>query len=362
MDSTAKQVFFELLRMGLWKTQSEIIFPSLNDEQWNQIYIWARQHTVEGLLFDSFNLLPEHNLPSQKIRLKWTIRLDQIERYNRRMNTLIAAQYKLFNTEQLNPILLKGQGVAACYKSPLLRVCGDIDWYFDQEKYDSATALLTQKKIAHTHTAGFSLEYGSNGIQVEHHRRLFDLHSPLKQAFLKNLERKYRLNQQNCTIDDTDVTLLAPELQILQVNSHILKHLLSFGIGLRQCCDAAVLYHFYANKIDKKALEGIYRRLGILSWIHLLHQVLVEQLGLPVECLPFPYPRETKSQWMLEDIWQSGNFGFHDSQYGEDFTSSNQRNNTSGRIWASAKRYFKYAPQEAIFFPITHLYSKLKIK
>src|SRR5690606_40022739 len=64
--------------------------------------------------------------------------------------------------------------------------------------------------------------------------RLFDIRSLFKISYLKKLEDAYRTQQQTVLIGDQAITLLAPELQILQVNIHILKHLLSFGIGLRQ--------------------------------------------------------------------------------------------------------------------------------
>jgi hypothetical protein len=317
---------------------------------------------VEGILFESLTFLSEEVLPPSDMRLKWAIRVDQMERYNKRMNNLIAMQYQSFTAVHLKPILLKGQGVANCYPNPLRRVCGDIDWYFDEKGYDTAIATLKQKKINFNHTAGFSLEYQWSGIPIEHHRRLFDSHNPFNSSYLKSLELQYREKQQVCIFNDQAVKILAPELQILQVNIHILKHLLSFGLGMRQICDAAILYDTYADKLDKKALESMYRRLGILPWIHLLHQILVEQFGLAMDRLPFPYPISTRSNWMLANIWESGNFGFHDTKQGKSFAKSNERTNSSKKIWSNAKRYFKYAPQEVFFFPLVHVYSKYIIK
>jgi hypothetical protein len=43
---------------------------------------------------------------------------------------------------------------------------------------------------------------------------------------------------------------------MLQVNAHILKHLLSFGIGIRQLCDAARLYKTYHNQVDGNVLKA----------------------------------------------------------------------------------------------------------
>jgi hypothetical protein len=37
MDRKVKEVFFELLRIGLWNKKSETNFPKLSIEQWNKI-------------------------------------------------------------------------------------------------------------------------------------------------------------------------------------------------------------------------------------------------------------------------------------------------------------------------------------
>ena len=122
MEKTAKNVFFELLRIGLWNKKPDTDLPKLNTAQWEKIYTWAQQQTVEGILFESFALLSENNLPPREIRIKWAVRVDQIERYNKQMNKLISSQYQNFISLHLKPILLKGQGVANCYQNPLRRV------------------------------------------------------------------------------------------------------------------------------------------------------------------------------------------------------------------------------------------------
>jgi hypothetical protein len=58
--------------------------------------------------------------------------------------------------------------------------------------------------------------------------------------------------------------------------------------------------------------ESIYTKLKIIKWINLLHVVLVKYTGLPEEYLPFPTEINKSADWMMEEIWKSGNFGFHD--------------------------------------------------
>ncbi|MEN5380494.1 nucleotidyltransferase family protein [Sphingobacterium kitahiroshimense] len=359
MDIRLRDVFFQLLRIGLWGKESLILTQPLSNEDWLQLRSYSIHHTVEGLIFDSFKYLEEDQLPPLDLRLKWTVRVDKIERHNIQMNKVIAAQYTTFTEMGLQPILQKGRGIAACYEVPLHRVSGDVDWYFEDSGYAEARKILKDKNIPFKDTAGFSLEYDWKEIHIEHHKNLFDIRSPFKKQFLRQLQEKHKNNQVELIINDVPVKLLAPELQLLQVNAHILKHLITFGIGLRQICDSARLYSSVADQIDAEALKNIYSKAGILEWAHLLHIVLEKHLGLPKERLPFPYPEEWNADWMMDEIWYSGNFGQFDKRFeGGKITVISVHPKGASRMWLNFKRYLRYAPQEVLFFPFVYSYSK----
>ncbi len=360
MNDQLRNVFFQLLRIGLWGEGQLTSTQPISAEDWNMIRKYAINHTVEGIIYDSFAFLEEQQLPPQALRLKWAVRMDQIERHNERMNQVIAEQFIAFSALGLRPILLKGQGISSCYRIPLHRTCGDIDWYFDNDGYAQARGYLKKNQIKFRDTAGFSLDYEWKNTWIEHHKKLFDIRSPFKIKYLSKLKEDFRKQEQMLTIENSSIRLLAPELQLLQVNGHILKHLISFGIGLRQLCDSARLYHSVCDKIDKELLKQIYRKSGILKWIHLLHKVLVEYFGLTKEAIPFPYPGSLNAEWMLDEIWYSGNFGFYDERFedGKIINAISSLPEGPKRLWKNFNRYLRYAPQEVFFFTIVHSYSR----
>ncbi|WP_447770443.1 nucleotidyltransferase family protein [Sphingobacterium faecium] len=359
MENQIREVFFQLLRIGLWGKGNLSFDRLLTDEEWTQIYKNALNRTVEGIIYASFDHLEHKQLPPQYLRLKWAVRIDQIERINTKMNKVIIAQYGLFTKNKIQPILQKGQGVAQNYNIPLHRVSGDVDWCFQDDDYAAARDLLKKKNIKFQDTAGFSLDYDLHGIHIEHHKNLFDIRNPFKSKYLKRLEIEYRYKHQEVLINDVKIKLLAPELQILQVNAHILKHLITFGIGLRQFCDSARLYHETSTQIDSVALKKIYKELGILKWIHALHLILVKYLNLPLTSLPFPYPEDLEIDWMIDEVWYSGNFGYTDERFEKGKKSIISMHPDGGkRLWSNFKRYFKYAPTEVLYYPIIEAYSK----
>lgn len=363
MNNQLRDIFFQLLRIGLWGEGKLTLIKPLTIDDWTLIRKCAINHTVDAIIYDSFPHLEEWQLPPQSLLLKWSVRVDQIERHNEKMNKVVAQQFELFKSEGVQPILQKGQGIAACYRIPSHRISGDIDWWFYRDGYKIARNILKKREINFWDTDGFSLNYKWDNIHIEHHGELFDIFSPFRKRFLKRIERKYEAQGQTLEINNTKINLLATELQILQVNAHILKHLLSFGIGLRQLCDSARLYYSTYQQFDSTSLYKIYKDAGILKWVHVLHKVLVDYIGLPEERLPFHYPDKLDYQWMLDEIWFSGDFGFFDERFqNEKVSRLSQRPEGAWRVWLNFKRYIKYAPEEALFYPLVHIYSKFSGK
>lgn len=359
MNKQLKDIFFQLLRIGLWGEGKLTLIKPLSIEDWISIQKYACNHTVEGVIYDSFPFLTEDQLPPASLRLKWAVRVDQIERHNAKMNAVIAEQFSLFTQNGIRPILQKGQGVASYYRIPTHRISGDIDWCFEEDGYEKARNFLKEKDVKFRDTAGFSLDYDFKGIHIEHHKRTFDFLNPFIKIYLNKLLINFKDCQKLVNTQDFTVKLLAYELQILQVNIHILKHSITYGIGLRQFCDSARLYYTVSSQIDAKELYQIYKTTGILKWIHLLHRLLVDYIGLPKTSLPFEYPNDTDIDWMINEVWYSGNFGYDDERFNNSQKSTLfHRPDSAKRLWQNFKRYFKYAPRETISLPIVYTYSK----
>ncbi|MBE8712347.1 nucleotidyltransferase family protein [Sphingobacterium hungaricum] len=361
MANVVRDVFFSLLQSGLWNRAIELSgsFP-LNNEQWREVFIMSSNHTVEAIVFDGLNQLPVEYFPPKNLLLEWTVKVDRIERRNLWMNKIISQQAKFFKNLTIQPLLLKGQGIASTYINPLHRVCGDIDWYLQNKKdYDAVNRKLSNLGVEITFTAGFSCSYSWNQCEVEHHKKIFDIHNPFSYGFLRKIEKEEFNKKQELTIEGETVFLPSPLLTFVQINAHILKHLLSFGIGMRQLCDSARICYVYKDLFDGGKLKAVYKRLGILKWIELLHVLLVKFIGLPKEYLPFPMQEDKNADWMMEEILTAGNFGFYDSRVNlEKERADNVRVDSVSRLKSNFLKYIPYAPMEAIFFPVTQFYSK----
>lgn len=364
-EDKIRDAFFTLLRAGLWRKSPDYSCFPLQEKSWNLLYLQARKQTVEGVIYDGVLLLPEQFFPSRTLLLKWTAEVDALERRNKRMNRTVRELNRWFGENGVEAWLLKGQGVACCYEQSLHRSCGDIDWYFPRSgDCDKVRRLLEEKGIRVEEQAGFSLSYSWDGFLVEHHSRLLDIHNPFAGRYLKKVIEEESTRPVIWEEEGTKIFLPSPLLQHLLVNTHILKHMLAFGIGFRQLCDSARICYRHHEMREGIRLEKVYREIGIYRWMQSLNQLLYHEMGLPGTCLPFPLSVSGDGRWMMEEIWQGGNFGFFDPRFGSNKGSEPwKKRNHVWRQWLHRTRlHFRYAPWETCWFPVMQFYSRICMK
>ena len=318
------QVFFALLRSGLWErplVASELTAAAALDETgWAAIFQCAREQTVPGLLYRAITHLPsDFKLPDGYV-LELMAFAGGLTRENQ-AKTLVTKQ--LFDecaSAGLHPVVMKGQSVAAYYAHPELRTSGDIDLYFPKEEYGKALELLGGEVAPDgTH------HIRRSEIDIDIHDRYFDLH---------------------CS-DSKLPAVGTPEATILLLSSHILKHVIGPGVGLRQCCDLAVAWHALASSIDVAHMHEIFRRTGTYRWNRLLFSFLADHLDLPNTLFP---DEQVSSEKLLRIILEGGNFGHHAKARTNALQASDLRRkrNTLSRFLHRLPFSLRHAPWETV--------------
>ena len=273
MDRTL-QALFALLQAGLWGRYDDAaasVFP-LSAEEWEHVFILARQQTVTGIAFRGLDFLPEESAPPMVVAAKWMAHADRIEQSNRIMNGTVAKLYGHFASAGVEAVLQKGQGVAAMYPEPLLRECGDIDLYFPG--HDGVSDPLAGIPGAvRRRQPDNSWSYLVGGIVVEHHADLVDIQCSRAKRYVKRLIEEKGF-EKVVTGDGVEVMVPAPEVNLLLLSSHILKHAFGVGIGLRQFCDYAVARRYYEGRVNVEEMREIWRMAGMEKWEWLLEEFI----------------------------------------------------------------------------------------
>ena len=300
-----RDAFLTLLRAGLWEDQAQDTASCLQDqcfplsaEEWSDVLLMARSQTVIGLVFSGISRLPDELMPQPEQLALWAAETDGLERRNRGMNAVLTEFAGKFIGAGLHPVLQKGQGVARLYAQPLLRRSGDIDLFFPEPGENAkALELIRKEGIQINAAADGSHCYRYRNVIVEHHPDLLDICRPAAKRKIGEEIRRFGYVGSGIV---PGLRVPHPALNLLLLSTHILKHAMGKGIGLRQLCDYARACFVYSggNSGHKDGCSGmpeatqdlwpemarIYREAGVTEWTNLLHSFVTEYLGLPPEC------------------------------------------------------------------------------
>lgn len=352
-------ILCDAIQAALWgKIPNVSLYNDLSDQDWYKLYEHAQRQTVDALVYDGLQRVPTAIAIPKMLIMKWSVRVQQIEERNKAMNSIMEEQVNVFRKHGIAPILQKGQGIAQFYPIPNHRNSGDIDWYFETEEAYNKACMIGKEMGRDFSSSAMDAFFRWRGLETELHQRLIESRNPLQWNYIQGLGNKYAASSSSLLIGQTAVKLPAPLLNLLLVNVHILKHQITYGIGLRQFCDAAILYHTLAGQYDQQELKSVYKRLGILAWADVFHQFLVDYIGLAEDKLPYPLKKKVNAEWMLHDVLDGGNFGFHNGQHPDHLATSGRVN----RVQRLGNSFFKYvllAPAETLVFPLFQSWNKL---
>lgn len=324
-----------MLRAGLWNLPPEgSCFEHLTDDDWAEIIDQARAHSVQALIADGLGLVPESSRPSLQKTAALALATEAVEQGNCKVEAVLKQMAAFWAKQGVTAVLLKGQGLAGMYAIPKHRTPGDIDWYFPgEENYSKALSLVRSKGFDPKEDSDGDCHYGVGGVLVEHHKRWCNLSSPFKQRSVAIIEKQYGYSQ------GQDYTIPAPLTNLVQLNVHILKHMLVLGVGWRQFCDLAIATGHYSGRYSTEDYRNAIESLGLMRWTRLLYGVLAKFLGVDPASLPVEPVTGKDVDRLAELIMRCGNFG---RASGKGMLAS---------YMASASLLFRYAPGEVLWRP-----------
>ncbi|MEA5127405.1 MAG: nucleotidyltransferase family protein [Proteiniphilum sp.] len=319
MNRTEQQ-FFALLQSGLWeKPVDQSLFSG--DPDWSTILKMAHMQTVSGIIFDGISYLQADLQPPAAIMRQLYQTVIRIEKSHALFNERLTRLIPLLQSENIHPILLKGQGVAQNYPNPMHRQCGDIDLYIGKKDYRRACELAVEKGIVSNDTLEshkhFYFEW--DGVAIEFHRIVEKFPDPFKNKIFQQWTQ-YHLQREKLQVwnlNDIDVLLPPPNFNALYIFNHAFLHFIADGIGCRQLNDWVMYLYRFHDQIDRQELMKDLKAFGLLRTWQIFGCIAVHQLGLSEEKFPFYTDkfRDISQTVILKDILLSGNFGRYDQKW-----------------------------------------------
>ena len=310
-----EDALFTLLRLGLGAVEPQPLEVALSPEDWERLYSLAAEQSVLGIAYAGAARLPKDAQPPLELALQWASDAEAVRGHNRMLNAEASRLTQFFAAVGRKTAILKGPANAMLYPDPLSRQCGDIDIWVEGGR-ESVLALLKEKNLVadggslmKLYTAPHHVDFapGPEGIHVEVH---FDPSSGNLNPFANRRMMRYLVGE-IAKAGEVPGGFCVPSLKFALVMqmSHIQRHFLSKGIGLRQIIDYYVLLQ-NSTEADRAEVAAHLRDFGIAHMAGALMWVLGAKLGLERDrmlCSPDAF----RGRWLLSKVFAGGNFGLY---------------------------------------------------
>lgn len=326
-----RQVFFSLLRAGLWENSVNFTGDSLKFTgclDWEEVYKLAEEQSVQGLVLAGIDCLPNEQKPPKVLLLQWIGEIQMLEQQNQSMNQFIGELVVKMRKADISTLLIKGQGVAQCYERPLWRSCGDVDFFLSEDNYKKALNCLTPLSQSVDQEL-----HGEPHIAMHIDPWIVELHAGIPTRLISRIDKVlekltyntfYGGEVRSWENGKALVFLPYPDNDVLFVFTHILKHFYRGGIGLRQMCDWCRLLWTYRDSINYQLLEARIKEMGLMTEWKAFAALAVKWLGMPKEAMPLYNANdnhnvqrlERKADHIVDFVLETGNFGHNrDTSY-----------------------------------------------
>lgn len=261
MASERQRLFFRYIRMGLWKKEEAYSGKTLSTEEWEELFRMAHRQAVTGLLIDGVAL--DAQRPDQVLWDSWVAHLFFLERANRYIAQRGEAWIEKLAQAGIPATLFKGSSVASWYPEPWHRSYGDVDIVITGG-WNRLEAFLEQEggTFYRSQEDEIVLEE-KNRLLVEFHRHWECLYNPLTNRRLQQICRSAQPGDK--------------ELYFVCLILHIQRHVLTYGVGLKQICDVAVMLRRASLELGKVA--SLLHRLHADRFSRLLFGFIAVHLG-----------------------------------------------------------------------------------
>ena len=358
-------LLFHYLRAGLWGCTPPAACPSpCDDGQWRQLFALACRQAVAGIVADG--IARGGARPGGELWQQWVLYLMHLEQVNSRLDGYGQRLLALLRAEGMTGEVVKGAAVARFYPEPLHRCYGDIDIVVTGG-WPALPAALRRRGIAFyyesgdivaddigPHLDGSPTPPGAHRCRAEFHPRYEQLYNPIAAARLRRIAEGRQ--EQNALPGPGSA-----EFALACIVLHLRRHVLSYGIGLKQVCDVAVMAR-RAN-VNAQSLAALLRHLGAWRFGKALLSFIDAYLACPGEPPLAPLP-PTKATACLYSVFM-----------GDGYTLKAEREDSGRQLPAPLRiirnalfwlrrslRLFSLMPAEAFFFMAIKTADKLRVK
>lgn len=342
-DMTTIDKLLLLIRSALW---GEVLQGEVSKEDLPLVMNLAKEQTVYGLAYDAISQHSGKGQYDKRQAFEAYARTQKIKKQNVLIDKELKEMVQLFDENNVDYLVVKGQTYSILYPKPEVRMAGDIDFLIHNAYSE------VKEVVERLYSVNLPDKMIEKEIEFKHASVPFELHTSLRTYALKrhqkvwdNLVEKEWQEPYFVEVNGVKVRTLSPTLNAAYVFIHLFFHFMREGVALRQLCDWAMVLHHYQKEIDREALSKMLSDLNLSDAYQAFGTILTDCLGLPVYEFPLPLGNIDR-KWqhkIMEDIFGGGNFGklHHQSKNSWRFKLE-----TLQLVIRNALRYYGLCPSE----------------
>lgn len=307
---TVEQQYFALLRSAFWGTSVSVD----GEIDWEAVMEIAGFHSNDVLIADVASRMTDGNKPSPLMLAK----MQSVMRNNMfhllKLRQILGSSVKLLRKHGIEPVVLKGFGLASLYPNPALRQIGDTDLFVGITNFHEACTLL--RTLPGSYNWGeeidegkhYNIEFGN--IPLEVHRVSVDIEDAKLYPLYAAMEQEGLIDHpQSIEYEGLELSIPSKEFVVFFTFYHAWNHYLETGVGWRQLSDVTMTLHSYHGQFDLEKLRDWINAMHVMKPWQTFGYLLVECLGLPETEMPFYDASCRKRAWKLyRQIMKEGNF------------------------------------------------------
>ena len=313
--SNNEGALFALLRVGLGTGGAAAAVPALSPGDWDGLYRMAGEQSVLGIAYAGIERLPKDAQPPMELAFQWASEAETVRGHNRLVNAEASRLTEFFAVAGRKTAVLKGPANARLYPDPLSRQCGDIDLWVEGGRKNVLRLLKEKNLIAgelslmmlHAAPHHVDIAPGPDGIHVEVH---FEPSSGNMDPFTNRRLQRYLAGEiAGAGMSSGGFYVPSIKFALVMQLSHIQRHFLMKGVGLRQILDYYVLLQ-NSTEADRAEVAARLHAFGLIHMAGALMWVLGEKLGLErnrMLCKPDAF----RGRWLLSKAFAGGSFGHY---------------------------------------------------
>lgn len=307
---TVEQQYFALLRAALWDTSVSV--DGVID--WEGVMQIARFHSNNVLIADVASRMTDSNKPSPLMLAQ----MQSVMRNNMfhllQLRQILGSAVKILREHGIEPVVLKGFGLASLYPNPALRQIGDTDLFVGIANFHEACTLL--RTMPGSYNWGEEIDVGKHyniefgNIPLEVHRVSADIEDAKLYPQYAAMEQEGLIDHpQRIEYEGLELSIPSKEFVVFFTFYHAWNHYLETGVGWRQLSDVTMALHSYHGQLDLEKLRQWISIMRVMKPWQTFGYLMVDYLGLPELEMPFyDASCRNRARKLYRQIMKEGNF------------------------------------------------------